>query len=128
MNAMFTAIRHLTARLRAFFKIRALDRDFEEEWESHVAMLTEDNVARGMTHEEARRAALIRMGAGASMKDQHRAARGLPALETILQDLRFAFRLTVKDRWFSAAAIIMPTRWQECSRSRPSISISARTA
>ena len=41
---------------------RDLDRDFEQELESHLAMLTEDNVRRGMTPEQARRAALIRMG------------------------------------------------------------------
>ncbi len=70
-------------------------------------MLTEDNVRRGMTPEQARRAALIRVGAGASMKDQHREARELPALDTVLQDLRFAFRLMVKDRSVSAVAIIV---------------------
>lgn len=104
---MFTALKHMSARVRAFFRARDLDRDFEQELESHVAMLTEDNVRRGMTPEQARRAALIRVGAGASMKDQHREARGLPALDTVLQDLRFAFRLMVKDRSVSAVAIIV---------------------
>src|ERR671918_1096279 len=104
---MFSALRHMTARLRAFFTRDDLDRDFEQELASHVAMLTEDNLQRGMTHDEARRAALIRVGAGASMRDQHREARGLPALEAALQDLRFAFRLLMKDRWVSAAAIVV---------------------
>lgn len=103
---MFSALRHMTARLRAFFTRDDLDRDFEQELASHVAMLTEDNLQRGMTQEEARRAALIRVGAGASMRDQHREARGLPALEAALQDLRFAVRLLTKDRWVSAAAIV----------------------
>ena len=62
-------------------------------------MLTEQNIQRGMTDSEARRAALIRVGAGASIQDQHREARGLPALDGLLQDLRFAFRLLVKDRF-----------------------------
>lgn len=104
---MVTALRHIIARVRAFFGGDALDRDFEHELDSHVAMLAEDNVRRGMTPEEARRSALIRVGAGASIKDQHRAVRGVPALETVLQDLRFAFRLLVKDRWFSAATVIV---------------------
>ena len=104
---MFTALTHLIARIRAFFNTRDLDRDFEHELESHVAMLTEENIRRGMSHQEARRAALICVGAGASMKDQHRDARGLPALETVVQDLRFACRLLVKDRWFSGAAILV---------------------
>ena len=102
---MFTALRHITARIRAFFGDDHLDRDFEQELESHVAMLTEDNVQRGMTPEEARRTALIRVGGRASLKEQHREVRGLPALDTVVQDLRFAFRLLVAERWFSAAAI-----------------------
>ncbi len=102
---MLIALRHITARIRAFFGDAELDRDFEQELESHVAMLTEDNVQRGMTHEEARRAALIRVGGRASLKERHREVRGLAALDTVVQDLRFAFRLMVAERRFSAAAI-----------------------
>jgi putative ABC transport system permease protein len=102
---MFAPLKQIAARLRAFFRSRDLDRDFSEELESHLAMLSDENVRRGMTPERARRAALIRLGAPASLKAQHRDARGFPALETILQDLRFALRLLVKDRWYSAAAI-----------------------
>ena len=46
------------------------------------------------------------MGGIASIKEQHREARGLPALDSVLQDLRFAFRLIARERWFSAAAIV----------------------
>lgn len=85
---MLTAIRHLAARVRAFFRRGDLDREFDQELKSHVAMLTQDNLERGMTHEEARRMALIRVGAGASLRDQHQAARGLPALEMFWRDMR----------------------------------------
>src|SRR5687768_15420193 len=104
---MFTAINNTIARIRAFFRTHDLDRDFKQELDSHVAMLTEENIQRGMTHSEVRRAALIRVGAGASIQDQHREARGLLAFETVLRDLRFAFRLLVKDRWASAAGIVV---------------------
>jgi predicted permease len=60
-----------------------------------------------MTPADARRAALIRIGGAQSIKDRHRDARGLPALEAILQDLRGAFRLMTKERWFSFAAIFV---------------------
>jgi putative ABC transport system permease protein len=103
---MFTAFKHITARFRAFLGRADLDRDFDQELDSHVAMLTEDNIQRGMMPEEARRAALIRVGGRASLKEQHRDARGLAALETVVQDLRFSFRLIASERWFSAAAIV----------------------
>ncbi|MPY88952.1 MAG: FtsX-like permease family protein [Luteitalea sp.] len=102
---MFTALKQMGARLRAFVRARDLDRDFEQELESHLTMLTEDNVGRGMTSDEARRAALVRVGGAASIQEQHRAVRGLPIVEAVLQDLRFAFRLISKNRSFAAAAI-----------------------
>ena len=103
---MLGALRERCARIRAFFRTSDLDRDFEEELQSHVAMLTEDNLRRGLTPEEARRAALIRVGGAASLHERHREARGLPALDTLLHDLRFALRLLIKDRWFTAAVVV----------------------
>ena len=103
---MFTTLQQFIARLRAFFKTRDLDRDFEQELDSHVAMLTEDNIRRGMTHEEARRSALIRVGARASIRDQHRAARGLPMLETFWRDVRYALRMVSRAPGFAAMAIL----------------------
>ena len=103
---MLGALRERCARIRAFFRTSDLDRDFEEELQSHVAMLTEDNLRRGLTPEAARRAALIRVGGAASLHERHREARGLPAVETLLHDLRFASRLLVKDRWFTAAVVV----------------------
>ena len=103
---MFTSLKHFGARLRALFTTREMDRDFQRELDSHLTMMAEDNVRRGMSPEQARRAALIRMGGSASIQEQHRAVRGLPSVEAILQDVRFAFRLMARDPWFSAAAII----------------------
>jgi predicted permease len=103
---MLDALRERCARIRAFFRTSDLDRDFEEELQSHVAMLTEDNLRRGMTPAEARRAALIRVGGAASLRERHREARGLPAFDALLHDLRFASRLLIKDRWFTAAVVV----------------------
>ena len=103
---MVTALRELAGRLRAFFRARDLDRDLEQELDSHVRMLTEENVRRGMAPDEARRAARIRVGGIASIREQHRDVRGFPAFDNSLQDLRFAFRLMARERWFSAAAVV----------------------
>ena len=100
---MLRALMQTAARIRAFFRRDDLDRDFADELDAHLAMLTDDYVRRGMTPEQARRAAIIRVGAPVSLREQHRAARGLPGLEGIAQDVRFACRLIARDRWFSAA-------------------------
>ncbi len=104
---MLTALKAAAARVRALFVARDLDRDLQQELESHLSMLTEDNIRRGMAPDQARRAALIRMGGPQSLREQHRAVRGLPVVEAVLQDLRFAFRLIAKDRWFSATVIVV---------------------
>ena len=60
-----------------------------------------------MTADEARRRALIQFGGVAQAKEQHRAARGLPWLEVLLQDLRFTFRTLGRDRGFTVIAVII---------------------
>jgi predicted permease len=101
----WSRLTQMAARLRAFLRPSAIDLDFDEELASHLAMLTDDNIRRGMSPDDARRAARLRLGAAASLKEQHREARGLPGLDAVIQDVRFAFRLIARDRWFSAAAI-----------------------
>ena len=80
-----------------------LDRDFDEELASHLQMLTEENIRRGMSPEEARRAAEF-VSVAASLRSSIATCAVCP-VGSILQDLRFAFRMMAKDRWFSAAAI-----------------------
>jgi hypothetical protein len=61
------------ARARAVVRRDDLDRKFADELDAHLAMLTDDYVRRGMSPEEARRVAVIRIGAPVSLKEQHRA-------------------------------------------------------
>ena len=102
---MFATVRQLAARVRALFSRERLDHELVDELRIHLEMEVEANLARGMTPEEARRTARIRVGNPQSLREQHRAIRALPFIDAFLQDLRFAGRLIAKDRWFSAAAI-----------------------
>src|SRR5688572_30371833 len=97
--------RQFVARLRAFFHGGELDNDFAQEMEAHLEMATEENIRNGMTRDDARRQASVRLGGATSLQSQHRDARGFRVLEDLFQDLRFASRLMIKDRWFTAAAI-----------------------
>src|SRR5262249_21741354 len=82
------------------------EREFAEELESHLQMHIEDNLRAGMSPEEARRLALIKLGGVAQITELHREQRGLPMLETLLQDLRFGLRLLRKNPGFSLIAIL----------------------
>jgi len=97
----------LAARMRAFFRSPELDEDFDQEMESHLAMLAEDNVRRGMTPEEARRRARLRLGGRTQLGEAHREHRGLPVLETLLQDLRYAARAMRRDSGLTLFVILI---------------------
>ncbi|MEP7272375.1 MAG: ABC transporter permease [Acidobacteriota bacterium] len=88
-----------------FFKSRR-DRELEEELRTHLEMQTEENVRRGMSREEARFAALRKFGGVDQVKEVYRDRRGLPAVETALQDVRHAARLFLRNPLITAVAVL----------------------
>jgi predicted permease len=104
---MSSSFSRLAARIRAFFSAEQLDTELDQELESHVAMLADENVRKGMSPEDARRAARIRLGATESTRQLHREERGLPFLDTLGQDLRYAIRTLRKDLGFALFAILI---------------------
>ncbi len=104
---MLSLFHRLAARIRAFFQTPGLDHDFGQETESHLAMLAEDNVRRGMTPEEARRQACVHLGGGTQLQGAHRGHRGLPIVETLLQDLRYATRAMRREVGFTLFVVLI---------------------
>jgi hypothetical protein len=104
---MNIGLREALRRLRSFFRKELLDRELDAEVASHLDFAIEENIARGMTPEEARRQALIRFGGVQQAREQQREARGLPWIDVLIADLRFTFRTLRRDRGFACVAILI---------------------
>ncbi len=85
-------LRMAFARLRGLFADRADDDDLRAELEAHLEMETEENIRRGMAPDEARRQARIASGGLTQAAESVREQRGIPFIEGIAMDLRYAAR------------------------------------
>jgi macrolide transport system ATP-binding/permease protein len=102
-------LRIFVHRLAALFRRRRLEDDLDDELRSHLEMAVELNLSKGMSPEDARREALRGFGGVEQTKELYRDQRGLPMLETTLQDLRFGLRLLRRSPGFSILAILCLT-------------------
>ncbi len=102
---MLNWIRVVGRRIRGLASRRRLDEDFQQELDTHLEMLTEENLRRGLPLEEARRTARVQLGGVTQLRETHREMWGLPWLETLLQDLRYGLRQLRRSPGFSATAI-----------------------
>src|ERR1700734_2063643 len=96
-------------RLLSLFRGRQQEDELDAEMRSHLELAEEMNRRRGMSAEEARREAVRSFGGVEQTKELYREQRGLPMIETSLQDLRFGLRMLRRSPGFSALAILCLT-------------------
>ena len=84
---------------------RRRDARLSEEIQEHLDLLTAEQMRLGLSADAARAAARRAFGGVEQIKEEYRDQRGLPHLETLMQDVRFAVRLLWRDPAFAAAAI-----------------------
>src|SRR5436309_14467077 len=99
----------LLHRIAALFRRRRLEKDLDDELRSHLEMAIELNARKGMSPADARREALRSFGGLEQTKEIYRDQRGLPMIETTLQDLRFGLRMLRRSPGFSILAILCLT-------------------
>ena len=85
----------------------ARERDLADELESHLQMHTDDNIRAGMSPQEARRVAVMKLGGVDQAKEAYRDRSTIPFLESAVQDLRFTLRQLRKNPTFTLTATMM---------------------
>src|SRR5215831_8739195 len=95
----------LLSRLSGVFTGNRHDADLADELEMHVEMQTEDNIRAGMSPDEARRAARMKFGGMEAVKESYRDQRGLPFIESVIADLRYATRQLRRTPGFTITAV-----------------------
>src|SRR5262245_9411710 len=92
--------------LRRFLRRRYWDAERARELDAHLQIEFDDNLARGMTPDEARGAARRTLGNPTLIREEIYEMNTLTALETVLRDLRYGARLLRRDPGFAVVAVL----------------------
>jgi predicted permease len=98
-------LRRFFIRLSNLATGRSADQRLQDEIAEHLAFQTEENLRAGMSPAEARRQAVLKLGAAEAIREDHHAEQSLPLIENLLFDLRYAVRMLLRSPGFSFIAI-----------------------
>ena len=92
-------------RFRSVFQRSRVEEDLDDELQYHVQSQIAEQIAAGLSPEDARIAALRAMAGLELVKDKCRDTRGTRGMENMLQDFRFAFRTMRRTPGFTCLAV-----------------------
>ncbi len=96
----------LLRRMGNLFRRDRLQNDIDAELQAHIAMRTEDNIARGMAPEDARRDALVRFGNPTMTEERVAAADAALGVDGLMRDVRYGLRQLWKSPGFTVTAAV----------------------
>ena len=100
---------------RSIFRSAELDRDLDDELRSFADERTAHHLARGLTRDAARRAALLEIGGVEQVKERVRDQRIGWSFETLIRDVRYGARMLARAPGFSAVVIATLARQRTAS-------------
>ena len=100
-------LRALALRALSSWRRGLWEKELDDELASHLDMHVADNVRAGLTPEEARRQAILKLGGVEQTKELYRDRRRFPFLDTIVQDGRLALRMMRRSPGLTASALLV---------------------
>ena len=97
------------ATLRRFanlFRRTRVNREIDEELRAHIDLATEAQMREGLSHAVARREAVVRFGNPVSTRERTASADVAFTLESMVRDVRFAFRQLLRAPGFTLTAVL----------------------
>jgi predicted permease len=94
-------------RLLTLASRRRRAREVEDELAFHLAMRREERERAGLPADQARLAATRQFGNVTALKEQTREMWTFPSFESVVQDVRYAFRTLIRSRGFSVVAVLV---------------------
>jgi putative ABC transport system permease protein len=98
-------LRALLSRITGLWRGRSRVRDIDAELDSHIDLHVADFMRAGMSEPEAKRRALVALGGVAQTRERYRDRSRIQWLDELSQDVKFATRVLLKDRGFTAAVV-----------------------